>query len=73
MHVYLDEDEHLCEIVAVPGGEWCEQLKTVACGGHVHGSGAAICWRGLVGVLAKVEARRGELVTVGGHHLEFRA
>ena len=57
MHAYLDEDEHLREVVAVPGGEGCEQLKTVAGGGHVHGSGAAICWRGLVRVLAGVEAR----------------
>jgi hypothetical protein len=69
----LDEDRQVGSVLAVPGLEWLEQLKTVGRGGHGDVYVGAVLGRVLVGVLAWVVAVGRETLTGGLLQLELLA
>jgi len=61
----LDEDGEVGGVLAVPGLEWLEQLKTVGRGGHGDVNIRSVLGRVLVGVLAWVVTVGREAITGG--------
>jgi hypothetical protein len=65
----LDQNGNLRDILSVPGVEGLEKLQTVRSGRNSNIDRGAVFGRGLVRVLARVIAARGE--TIAGRRLEL--